>query len=80
MADIRTREKVKDVRTIDRLQAATHHAKEGYVRTKEQMAEEVSGRESSLRDMPRIKWKGKWKEVRKPLSEKEPEGAWRPFL
>lgn len=47
MADIRTREKVKDVRTIDRLQAATHHAKEGYVRTKEQMAEEVSGRESS---------------------------------
>ncbi len=47
MADIRTREKVKDVRTIDRLQAATHHVKEGYVRTKEQMAEEVSGRESS---------------------------------
>ena len=47
MADIRTREKVKDVRTIDRLQAATHHAKEGYVRTKEQLAEDVSGRESS---------------------------------
>lgn len=47
MADIRTREKVKDVRTIDRLPAATHHVKEGYVRTKEQMAEEVSGRESS---------------------------------
>ena len=47
MADIRTREKVKDVRTIDRLQAANHHVKEGYVRTKEQMAEEVSGRESS---------------------------------
>lgn len=47
MADIRSREKVKDVRTIDRLQAATHHVKEGYVRAKEQAEDTGPGQEAS---------------------------------
>ena len=39
MAEIRTKEKVKDIKTIDRAKTAAYHVKKGYVRTKEQLAE-----------------------------------------
>ncbi len=39
MAKIRTKEKVKDIKTIDRAKTAAYHVKKGYVRTKEQLTE-----------------------------------------
>lgn len=39
IAEIRTKEKVKDIKTIDRAKTAAYHVKKGYVRTKEQLAE-----------------------------------------
>ena len=39
MPEIRIKEKVKDIRTMDRVKDTANHIKKEYVRTKEQMAE-----------------------------------------
>lgn len=47
MPEIRIKEKRKDIRTIDRMQTAAYHVKNGYVRTKETLADETAEQSSA---------------------------------